>query len=64
MAEVDRLKKIVEALENGELNKLREIYDYRAKRTSVQLVEKLKVLSVEKSKNSLLGREDRSPIRE
>lgn len=64
MAEVDRLKKIVEALENGELSKLREVYDYRARRASLQVVEKQKVLSVEKSKNSSLGREDRSPIRE
>jgi hypothetical protein len=45
MGEVDRLKKIVEALENGELSKLREIYDYRARRAYV-LIEKQKVLSV------------------
>jgi hypothetical protein len=54
----------VQALENGELAKLREVYDYRVRRESIKLIEKQRISAEKGKKISSVGREERSPIRE
>jgi hypothetical protein len=63
MNEVQKLGRLIEGLENGEYEQLKEIYSPRIRKLSV-VVERQKGCSIDKAKVSSVGRDEKSPLRE